>query len=179
MRIAKFLLALVSLTGVSSLALAQRGYHGHLGRPAVDPQEKVKIQANDAQRDQLHICLSLSERLRLLAADLRKPAHLSESEWVRNHRRWNEVLRQAMESHHQAFLERLNADQRATLRDRLRTMDKTSLELSSRFETVDADLADAAPDAGRVSAHAKELEKNLKKWHKQHRKLGSEMGIEI
>lgn len=181
MRIAKFFLTLVSLASVSSLALAQRGTHhsgGVFGRPTVDPQEKIKIQATDEQRTQLLTCIGVSERLRMLAADMKKPARLSESEWVKAHQRWNEVLHHAMQNHHEAFLESLNADQQATLKDRLQQMAKTRSELSARFETMDRDLAQAAPDAKRLSAHAKELEKSLKRWEKQHRELGSEMGIQ-
>jgi hypothetical protein len=38
----------------------------------------------------------------MLAADMRKPAQPSESEWAKAHQRWNEVLRHAMQNHHQA-----------------------------------------------------------------------------
>lgn len=179
MRIAKFLLALVSLAGISPLALAQRGAHhgGVLGRPVPDPQERMKLQATDDQRDQLRTCVGVSERLRRLAADLKKPEHLSEAEWVQAHQRWTKVLHQAMQSHHQAFVGTLNADQQAALEDRLRKVDKTQSEVSARFEAMDRDLAEAVPDGKHLSAHAKELQKSLKRWEKQHRELGLEMGI--
>lgn len=171
---------------VSSLALAQHGGHGggggfgHAGHdPSMeDLQRKMKIMATNEQRTQLRDCLGATERLRTLAADMRKPAQLSEPESLKAHQRWNEELRQAMQNHHQAFVEGLNPDQQAALKDRLRKMDKTWSELSSRFEVMDRDLAEATPDAKRLSDHAKELEKSLKKWQKQHRELGSEMGIE-
>ena len=186
MRRTKFFLTAILLAGASSLALAQHGGHtggggfGHAGHdPSMeDLQRKMKIQATNEQRTQLRTCLELSERLRMLAADMKEPANLSESERAKVREQWSELLRQAMQSDHQAFLESLNADQQAALKGRLRKMDKTWSELSSRFETLDRDLAEAAPDAKRLSDHTKELEKNLKKWQKQHRQLGSEMGIE-
>lgn len=180
MRIARFLVALVLVSGVSSLALAQRGYHGGgaFGHPVVDAKERAKIQASDEQAAQLRTCLSVSERLRMLAADLKQPGRLSDSEWVKTHQRWNEVLIRAMESHHQLFLKTLNPDQQSALNDRLHKMDKIWSELASRFATMDRYLAEAAPDAKRVTGDAKSLQKGLKKWEKQHRKLGSEMGIE-
>jgi hypothetical protein len=138
----------------------------------------MKIRASDEQGTQLRTCLSVSERLRMLAADLTQPGRLSESEWVKAHQRWNEVLGLAMQMHHQAFLESLNADQQSALNGRLRKMDKTWSELSFRFESMHRDLAEAAPDAKRVSGHVEGLEKSLKKWEKQHRELGSEIGIE-
>ena len=175
----------VIFAGASSLALAQHGGHagGGFGTAGHDPsmediQRKMNVQATDEQRTQVSTCIGVSERLRMLAADMRKPAQPSESEWAKAHQRWNEVLRHAMQSHHRAFLDSLNADQQAALKDRLRKMDKTWSELSARFETMDRDLAEGTPDAKRLSAHAKELEKSLKKWQKQHRELGSEIGVE-
>ena len=180
MKRAKFFLMAIGLAGLSTAALGQRGgYHsGHSGRPAVDVQQQVKIRASDEQRTQLRTCLGVSERLRMVAAEMKKPAHLSETEWTEARRRWNEVLSHAMQNHHQVFVDGLNAEQQAALKDRVRQIDKTRSELASRFETMDRDLAEAVPDAKRVSAHAKELEKSLKKWQKQHRALGSEIGIE-
>lgn len=179
MKRTRFFLAMLFLAGgVSSLALAQRGYHGHFGRPTVDVQQQAKIQATEEQRAQLRTCLGVAERLLMLAADIRKPAHLSDSEWVKAHQRWNEVLQQAMQSHHQAFLKSMNEDQQAALKNYLTRMDKTWSQVSSRFEIVNRDLAAATPDARRISAHAREWEKSLKKWHKQHREMGSEIGIE-
>lgn len=181
MRLARFFLTLVSLIGVSSLALAQRGAHhggGVFGRPMVDLQEKRKIRANEEQRTQLRTCLELSERFRMLAADMMKPASLSEAELAKAREQSSGLLRQAMQRSHESFGKNLNADQQAVLKDRLRRMGKTWSELVFRFETMDHDLAEAAPDAKRLASHAKGLEKTLKKWQKQHREIGSEMGLE-
>lgn len=180
MKITKLFLTVIVVGGISSWAPAQRGAHhtGALGRPVVDVQQQMKIRASDEQDAQLRTCVSVSERLRMLASELAQPGRLSESDWVKAHQRWNEVLGRAMENHHQAFLKSLNADQQSALNGRLRKMEKTWSQLSSRFETVHRDLAEPAPDAKRVSDHAKGLEKSLTKWEKQHRELGAEMGIE-
>lgn len=185
MKTKRLFFAAMIFAGASSLALAQHGGHGGggLGYPGHDQsmedlQKKARIQATDEQRTQVRTCVGLSERLSMLAAEMKNPAHQSESEWAKARQRWNEVLHHAIESHHQAFLASLNADQQAALKGRLRKMDKTWSELSARLEAVDRDLAEVAPDAKRLSAHAKELEKSLKKWQKQHRGLGSEMGVD-
>lgn len=181
MKFTKLFLTVILVGGLSNWTSAQRGgghHGGELGRPVVDVQQQMKIRASQEQATQLRTCVSVSERLRMLAADLTQPGRLSESDWVKAHQRWNEVLSQALQIHHQAFLKSLNADQRSGLNARLRQMDKTWSELSSRLATVDRDLATAAPDAKSVSGHAKGLKKSLKKWEKQHREVGSEMGIE-
>lgn len=180
MRIAKFVLMLVSFAGVSSLVVAQRGAHhggGAFGRPVVDLQGK-RMRATDEQRTQLRTCLELSERFRMLAADMMKPAGLSEAEWATAGEQSSGLLRQAMQRSHESFVKNLNADQQAAWNHRLRRIGKTWSELTSHFETMDRDLAVAAPDAKRLAIHAKELQKILKKWQKQHRELGSEIGIE-
>lgn len=179
-------LTAIFLAGVSSVALAQHGGHGgggSFGQPGHDSsmedmQRKIKIQATDGQRTQLRTCFELSERLRLQVAELEKPRNLSESERVAVREQWSELLHQTMKGDHEAFRHSLNADQQSALKGRLHGMDKTWSELSSRIETVDRDLAETAPDAKRLSDHAKELEKSLKKWEKQHGELASEMGIQ-
>ena len=140
MKTKRLFFAAVIFAGASSLALAQHGGHagGGLGHAGHDPsledlQRKIKIQATDEQRTQVRTCVGVSERLLMLAADMKKPTSLSEPGSAEARQRWNEVLRHAMQSHHQAFLESLNADQQAALKDRLRKMDKTWSELSARF----------------------------------------------
>ena len=182
----KSFLTAIFLASVSSLALAQHGGHasgggfGHAGHdPSMeDLQKKMRIQATDEQRAQLRTCLDLSERFRVLAEGMMKPTNLPEPEWRKVREQWGEGLRQAMQSDHEAFVKSLNADQQAALKGRLRKMDKVWSDVASHFETMDHGLAETAPDAKRLADHAKQLEKSLKKWQKQHRELGSEIGIE-
>lgn len=186
MKKTKSLLTAMLLAGVSSIALAQHGGHGGgggFGQAGHDPsmedlQKKMKIQATDGQRTQLRTCFELSERLRVQAAELEKPRNLSESDRAMVREQWSELLHQVMKGGHEAFRQSLNADQQSALKGRLHSMDKTWSELSSRVETMDRDLAETAPDPKRLSNHAKELEKSLKKWEKQHGELASQMGIE-
>jgi hypothetical protein len=46
------------------------------------------------------------------------------------------------------------------------------------METMDRDLERDTPNAKGVADRAKEVEKAIKKWQKQHREIGSDMGIE-
>lgn len=186
MKTKRLFFAAVIFAGASSLALAQHGGHsgGGFGASGHDPsmedlQKKMKVQTTDEQRTQVSTCIGVSERLRMLATDMTKPGRPSEPEWAKAHQRWNEELRHAMQTHHQAFLDSLSADQQMALKGRLQSIDRTWSELSTRFETMDRNLAEAAPDAKRLTAHAKELEKSLKKWKKQHRELGSQMGVKV
>jgi hypothetical protein len=184
-RTMSFLSALF-LAGASSLALAQHGGHGggggfgHAGHDTSieDLQKKMKLQATEEQRAQLRTCLELADRLRMLADDLTKRANLSGTEFGKLHQRWSQLLRQRMQSDHEALLGSLTSDQQAALKDRLRKMDKVWSELALRYEATDRDVAETPPDAKRLAGHAKDLEKSLKKWQKQHRELGSEMGVE-
>ena len=184
MKTTKLLFVAMIFAGASSLALAQHGGHsGGFGYPghdhsAEDLQRKIKIQANEGQRAQLRTCLELTERLRMVVADMRDRSDQSATQLARIRQRWSQLLRQSMQSDHEAFLNSLNADQQAALKDRLQKMDKTWSELASRYDETDRDLAQSAPDTKRLADQAKDLEKSLKKWQKQHRELGSEMGVE-
>lgn len=178
-----FLVAMI-FAGASPLALAQRGGRaGGLGYPGHNQsmenlQKKIKLQTTEEQRAQLRTCSELSEGLRLLAAEMKNPGNLSGIELGRVRQQWSGSPLQTMQGDHQTFLRSLNVDQQAALKDRLRKIDKAWSELSSRFKTMDLDLAQTAPNTKVLANHAKEMEKSLKKWQKQHRELGSEMGIE-
>lgn len=182
----KSLLSAILLAGVSSFAWAQHAGHGggsglgHAGHePSIEElQKKMRIQATSEQRAQLRTCLELSERLRTMAATMKKPAGLSESEAAPVSKQWRNSLLQVMHQSHQDFLESLSVDQQTALKGRLKRLEQVTSELNSRFETVDRDLATPVPNARRVADHAKELEKSLKKWQKQHREIGTEIGIE-
>jgi hypothetical protein len=185
MKTKRLFFAAMIFAGASSFALAQHGGHsgGGGGYPGHDQsmedlQRKMKVQATEEQRTQLRTCLELAERLHMLAADMKDRANLSGTELGRLRQRWSKLLRQRMQSDHEAFLGSLTTDQQAALKDRLWKMDKVRAELTSRFETLDRDLAQTAPDNKLLAGHAKELEKSLKKWQKQHRDLGSEIGIQ-
>lgn len=172
------------LAGLSSVALAQHGGHaggglGHSGhdQSMEDLRKKMEVPATEGQRVQLRTCSELSEHLLMLTTGMKNPGNLSETELGKIRQQWSGWLLQAMQSDHQAFLGSLTADQQAVLRDRLRKADKVWSELSLRFETVDRDLAQTEPNTRLLAGHAKELEKSLREWQKQHRKLGSGMGV--
>jgi chromosome segregation ATPase len=177
MKTKRLFFTVMLLVGAASIALAQRGgHHGNGGFGNVG-HDQSKVQATEEQRTQLRTCSELSERLRMLAADMENPSNLSATDLGRVRQQWNGLLLQAMQGDHQAFLGSLDADQQAALKDRLRKMDKAWSELASRFEIMDRDLTQTAPDARLLAGHAKELEKSLKKWQKQHRELESQMGV--
>jgi chromosome segregation ATPase len=182
----KFFLTAIVLAGMSSLAMAQHGGHasgggfGHAGHnPSTeDLQTKVKIQATDEQRAQLRTCYELLDRLRGLAADMKNPAQASGLDLGKARQQWSELLLHSMQSDHEAFVMSLNPDQQAALKDRLGKIDKARSELAARLQTMESDLAQTAPDAKRLANDAKEVDKRLKKLQKQHRELGSEIGVE-
>ena len=184
MKIKRLFFTAMILAGLSSLALAQHGGHaggglGHSGhdQSMEDLRKKMEVQATEGQRIQLRTCSELSDRLLMLAIGMKNPGNLSEAELGKIRHHWSGLLLQAMQSDHQAFLGSLSADQQAALKDRLRKTDKVWSELSSRFETMDRDLAQTEPNTRLLAGHAKGLEKSLREWQKQHRKLGSGMGV--
>lgn len=178
----RLLLIVILLAGTSSVVHAQRGGRpsnvGHFGndQSTADVQKAVKIRATEEQRAQLDNCFASAERLRVLAAETKNPANLSRTE-LDGIRRWSKLQRLSLESNHEAFLGSLNADQQVALEDRLRKLERTWFELAARYEATDHDLEAAATDAKRLAGDAKDLEKSVKKWLRQHREVGLGMGV--
>lgn len=81
MKITRLRLTVILVGGLSSWAPAQRGgvhHSGVPGRAAVDARQQMKIRASDEQGAQLRTCVSVSERLRMLATELTQPGRPSE-----------------------------------------------------------------------------------------------------
>ena len=189
MKTTKYFLTAIFLASVSSLAIAQHGGHsgGGFGNTGHDSsmenlQKKMKIQATDEQRAQLRTCYELLDRLRGLAADMKNITKASGPDFGpdlgKARQQWSDSLLEFIQSDHEAFVMSLNADQQAALKDRLRKIDKARSELAVRFQTMKSDLAQTAPDAKRLADDAKEVDKRLKTLQKQHREIGSEIGVE-
>ena len=183
MRTEKLLAAGLILAGATSLALAQRGTHHGSGSGQIERQQsveylqrKARVQATAEQRVRLRNCLEMSRFAQTLSTELKNAANLSGTALERK-RQSSQIVRWGVQSGHEAFLGSLTPDQETGLKDRLRKLDKTWSELSTRFDKMDQDLAQSPPDAKLVVGHAKELQKSLKKWQEQHRELGSEMGV--
>jgi len=71
----------------------------------------------------------------------------------------------------------LSEEQRAALQDRIRKMDQARDRSHTQSQQMDQEMSQAKPDAQRIGAQAREMERVAKDWRKQYRSLGSDMGI--
>lgn len=179
-----FLAGMIFAVVATTIVTAQRGaHHGTSlwatarGQSAEELQRKARVKATAEQRVRLRNCFEMSRLARTLSAELKNPTNLSGTVLGRT-RQSSELVRWGIRSGHEDFLKSLNADQQTGLKDRLRRLDKAWSDLATRFDRVDRDLAQSQPEAKFLGGHARELEKSLRKWQKQHRELGVEMGVE-
>lgn len=177
-----FLTGMIFALAATSLVAAQRGApHGtslwaRARGQSEELQRKARLQATPEQGVQLRNCFEIARLARILGTDLKNPASLSVTVLGKT-RQASEVVRWGIQSGHEAFLQSLNTDQQTGLKDRLRKLDRAWSELAARFDRTDRDLRQTTPDLKVVSGDAKDLEKSLKKWEKQHRELQLEMGV--
>lgn len=166
----------------TSIVQAQRGAHhstslwARARGQSEELQRKAKIQATAEQRVRLRNCFEMARLARTFSESLKNRTSLSETVLGKT-RQSSEVVRWGIQSGHEAFLQSLNTDQQTGLKDRLRKLDRAWSELAARFDRTDRDLRQTTPDLKVVSGDAKDLEKSLKKWEKQHRELQLEMGV--
>lgn len=167
----------------TSFVAAQRGSHPSTSlwatarrQSAEEPERKARLKATVEQRVRLRNCFEMARLARMLGVDLKNPASLSATVLGKTHHS-SELVRWGIQSGHEAFLKSLNANQQTGLKNRLRKLDHAWPELAARFDRIDRDLGETVPDATVLSGDAKDLEKSLKKWERQHRELGLEMGV--
>lgn len=181
----KLLFAAMIFAGASSIALAQHGSHGGGGLgngydgPSIeDLRKRAMIQATEGQRSQLQNCSQVATRARSQAQTLKTPVPGSGPDFDRVRQQWT-ALRQeveGMQTSHAAFVANLRAEQQTALKGRLQKIEQLRGDLTSLLAATDQDLAQNTPDSKRITGRVKDVEKLLKKWEKQHREIGSEIG---
>jgi prefoldin subunit 5 len=71
----------------------------------------------------------------------------------------------------------LGPEQQEAARQQIREMERVQERLQRRLQELDA-VVDATPfDFSEVSNRARQVERAMEQWQKQHRKMGSEIGI--
>ena len=82
-----------------------------------------------------------------------------------------------MQQEHNRLMQGLRDGQREALQERVRKMDQTRERVNTRFAAIDQELNQPNPDCKRIAQHARKMDRAVKEWQKQHRKMGLEMGI--
>jgi chromosome segregation ATPase len=90
--------------------------------------------------------------------------------WLRN-----EI--ETLQQEHDRFMQGLSEEQRAALQERIRKMDQACDRIHTQSQQTDQEMSQANPEAQRIGAQAREMEKVANDWRKQYRSLGSEVGI--
>jgi protein-tyrosine-phosphatase len=83
-----------------------------------------------------------------------------------------------IDQQHRQLVDSLDPDQAVALHDRLRRTDRLVEELDERHRSLDRALDDPAADSATITERARDLDRAVKAWQKEYKKLGAEMGAE-
>ncbi len=151
------------------------------GRGDMDQtRTRQRIHATDQQRHQFRTCTQSQDRVRTQAHDM---AHLAKRQGASSDdaRQMREQLREqvrTMQQEHQRLMQGLSGEQQTAARSQIREMERVHSRLRVRMDELDR-AVDADPyRAQDVAKQAREVERAMKEWQKQHRKLGDEIGME-
>lgn len=153
------------------------------GRGTMDrdrDRTRQRIHATDQQRDQFRACTQSQNRVRTQARDM---ANLAKrrgftSDEARQQRDQLRQLVRVMQEEHHRLMQGLNSEQQEAARMQIREMERVQERLQTRMAELDRTV-DANPFSfGEVSNQAREVERAMQEWQKQHRKLGNEIGTQ-
>ncbi len=140
-------------------------------------QQRQRIHATDQQQAQLRDCTGAAERIRTQARDMSKNKGAGfNAETARQQRDQLREQIRTMDQEHQRLMDGLSADQKTALQSRIQDMDQIRDRVRSHVEQMDGQLAEDEPNGKVVASHARQIEKNMKEWRSQYRKMSSQMG---
>jgi chromosome segregation ATPase len=155
-----------------------RGPMADRGGPSV--QERQRIRATDRQRVQYKNLVQAANRVRTRArvmARLAKRAGGSYEQFREQYVALQGEL-QLMRQEHEEFVGGLNEEQRAASQERDKEMEKDLDELNVWMEAMDEELKQGEPEPKKLEKQAREVEKAVKDWQADTRRLASDLSIE-
>lgn len=144
-----------------------------------DQQEK-RIHTTDQQRDQHKTCTDSADRLRRQSGEisqLTQGSNFDLSQAREQRDRLHDETR-ILTKEHDRFMKNLSAEQRSVMGEEFQKMDKSRDRLEERLQAMDQQLDQANPDRNRINERARELEEAVEAFQRQHREMGSQMGVE-
>ena len=84
---------------------------------------------------------------------------------------------QTMQQEHEQLMTGLSNEQREALQNRIQNMDRLRERVNTNLQKVDAELNQETPDGKLVRDQAREMEKSMKQWQEQYRKMQGELSV--
>lgn len=139
-----------------------------------------RIRATNRQQDRLRTCLNSAERIRVRIRNMEqatqgKTFNLDAVRQQREQLR-NEI--RSMVEEHNRFMQGLNAEQRAGIRERIVNIEKERERLTSRFQQMTQEIDQSDPDQKRIARQTREMENAMNNWRKEYQHIGSDFGVE-
>lgn len=200
----KYLVMTVALIlAVAPLLFAQKGAGGkqggqqrpatgqgvpQAGKPDAQPaqdrdrsqdRDRDRIRATTQQQQEYRTCTQAQERVLERVREMQQAARGSgfrapEAQQLRDRlrERYSE-----MEQAHRRLMGGLREDQTEALQDRIRRMERERDRIHFELQDIDVELKAQNIDRDRLRQHARDLEKAIDRWRKQHREMGKQLGL--
>lgn len=143
-------------------------------------RDRQRIHATDQQRDQYRACTQSQDRVRTQARDMASLAGrpgASSKDALRQRDQLREQVR-VMQQEHQRLMQGLGPEQQEAARQQIREMERIQERLQTRMQELDAAVDSPSFDFAQVATRAREVERTMQQWQKQHRKLGNQIGAQ-
>jgi chromosome segregation ATPase len=139
---------------------------------------RQRVHAPNQQLDQFRACTQSQNRVRTQARDMAglagRPGS-SSKDALRQRDQLREHVR-FMQQEHQRLLQGLGPEQQEAARRQIREMERIQERLQTRMQELDAAVDSPSFDFSQVATRAREVERTMQQWQKQHRKLGNQIG---
>lgn len=147
-------------------------------RPADTPRTQVRAttEQNNRYQEAVQTGSAARQQVRsLIRAEKSSGAGLADARTQRD--RLRESVR-TMNQVQDRLVGSFDEGQQIVLQERIRRMEHSMEQLHARHLSLDGMLDDPAADGKQFTRRARELERAMKTWEKEYRKLGSELGVE-
>jgi len=170
-------LGLVLMVGAAAMAQhhgqhgSRRGNSGMQGPHAT--QDRSKLQQQQQQRSRLHDCNQACVRAQEESKQLQRYADRDRFEAETARRFGNQLGEhlEVMDREHARLRERLTREEQERNGDRLEAMDACQARWQQAFEGIERELANDRPNHERLRSRARTIEKEIKKYRTELRKL--------
>lgn len=143
-------------------------------------RSQARVQATSTQRNQYQAaCAGATQARQQVQSMIRTQKKTAgDTSQARAHRdRLAESVR-TIEREHRQLVGSLDGQQQDALQERVRSTERSLAEMNERYRSLDRALEDPSTDGAVITERARELDRAMKSWQKEYRKLGSEMGVE-
>jgi hypothetical protein len=141
-------------------------------------RDRLHTQATTQQRDQYRACDQSLDRVRTHAGNMAKvqTRNFDAGAARRQHNQLREQI-QNMQQNHERMMTGLGNEQQGAVQERTRNMQQIQERVNNQLQEMDQELAKPSPNGKAVAQQARSIEREMKDWQNEHRRMGDALGL--